>query len=427
MPDRDKLLNIVYNHEIQLPPRFLGSCFLLLHKYLIRNTDYRFVYHFRKEEYRHKQFILIGDHASRGVYAYTITGSPNPYMNIVLGFHNLFSRRFFRFLLALEVIPKKLYEPDLHAMGQMSRVVKRGGCLCFFPEGIQSVSGSTMPMNPGTIAFLKRQGVDVILCKSYGAYLCSPRYRRDLAKGPMEFHYEVLFTGKELKEKREEELYAKYLERFSYNDFLWNKMAHHRYVFEGGSARGIEGILYHCPRCHKEFGIYGDGDDIICRACGNRIHLDEYYELRPYEGSICGFDSIDAWFKYQRRLVRQEIRDEAFAAIYEADLVTLHYDKLYDEQEYVIGCGTVTISREGIRYTGTKNGETVDILYELKHIPSFTFMPQKDNDFYYGGEYLLFRPKKDKARVVKYMMYVEELHNLGDPHWDKVSRDVYGQ
>ncbi len=372
-----------------------------------------------------KQVILLADHATVHAFKYVLCGYNLAKFNTVIGYQNIFNKIYFNLLLKLGIIPKKLYETDSKSVFEMMKVLKLGGSLCLFPEGIQSASGSTHPIFPATAKLLKKACVPVVLCKSYGSYLVRPRYKKSENKGHQEYHYEILFTEEELKKLTVEQIYDKMLDRFKFNDFEWNKVARCSYKGKAPLAEGIESILYRCPKCGSEFTIKTQGEHIVCENCKNDIVLNEYYDLLPAtEKDYLPYSSIDQWFKAQRKIVQEEVKHE-YRYEYECDLYDLHTEKLSSKPFYCCGEGVVTLTNDGIRYCGTRHGESVDLFFDVKGAPSFVFSPNKDNDLYYNDVYYSFRPKKDVKKVVKYMMLVEESHRLVDPVWDKISADVY--
>lgn len=420
-----KLLTTIENRKVNIPKFFISKTMRTLLSIKSRHMKTKYYYDFDKREMRKKQVILISDHASRDTFFYTLCGYKFVNPNIVMGFQNLFKKYLFSLFLKSGVILKNLYEPDIRATKEMFDVVKKGGSICLFPEGIQSTSGSTHPMNPSTIKFIKKLGLDVVLANSYGSYLSRPRYTNQTKKGRIEIHYSILFTKKELKEKSVDELYQKYLERFKYNDFTWNEEHHYKYIGKEPNFKGITKILYYCPKCHSEFTLTEKENSFVCSKCQNEATLDEYYNLIPINGSFIPYKNIDEWYKEQRKIVKEEVKDPNFSITYDCYSVDLHYDKLYKDQYYIDGEGSITINHDGIRFKGVRKGKEVEYFFELINLPSFAFTPGLENDLYYHGVYYCFRPKTDNLKTVKYMLCVEEMHNLIDEAWRKVSEDVY--
>ena len=422
------LLEVLNNRVVTLPTK---STEILLRTILglkvLFSPKAKYYYHDDFKPLKMKPVILIGDHASRDNFYYVLHGWRYTRPNVVVGYQNIFIKGLFKIMLRAQVILKSLYEADLSAMRNMMKVISMGGSLCFFPEGIQSTSGSTHPMNPATLKFLKKMKTPVVLCKSYGSYLVRPRYKNELSKGHHEYHYHLLFTKEELEEKSVEELYDKYLKMFSYNDLTWNQSHHYKYKGKTSTINGLDKIIYHCPKCHSEFTMEINNNSMRCKACGNEITMDSEYQIKAINGSYLPYKTIDEWYKDQRRMVRDELMKGDLNITYDAYLVDIYTKKLKSDPYYVVGEGTVNITKEKITYTGTRNGEDVKYEYSISATPSFPFTPGKDNDLYFNNKYNCFRPKKDNIKVVKYMLYVEEAHNLIDPVWDKASRDVYDE
>lgn len=418
---------LVNSRRLELPKKSVARLLLSILKIKQFKSDVSYVYHFDKKEMKGKQVILIADHATRNAYIHVLSGYKFIMPNIVVGYQNIFIKFLFKLLLKVGVIPKKLYQADRKSVVEMLSALKLGGSLCFFPEGIQSNSGSTHPIFSATGKFLKKAGVTVVLCKSFGSYLVRPRYKKSDNRGRQEFHYEILFNEQQLKEMTVEEIDKRLLERFQYNDFEWNKIHRNKYFGKQPLAQDIENIIYYCPKCCSEFTITTEGEDIVCNHCHNAIHLNEYYDLSPKtEKDYLPYTSIDEWFKAQRKLVKEEVKS-MFCYEYECEIYDIHTDKTSIKPFYCCGEGTMTLTNEGLRYRGTRHNENVDLFFDVKSVPSFVFTPNQDNDLYFNDVYYSFRPKKDRIKVVKYMLLVEESHCLVDDTWKKISESVYGE
>ncbi len=421
-------LTILNERQISLPKKRAARLMRLLLRVLCRGADVSYHYDFDAEKMKGKQVILLSDHATRDAYKYVLRGYPFIDPNVVIGYQNIFIKGLFGLLLRGGIIPKKLYQADPKSIMDMLKVLHMGGSLCIFPEGIQSTAGGNHPIFSGTAGLLKKAEVPVVLCKSYGAYLVKPRYKKSENRGHQEFHYEILFTAEEIKVLSVEEINERLLARFRYNDFLWNKSARYRYTNKKEPlAAGIEGILYRCPRCGAEFTIKTEGEHILCTACGNTVLLNEYYDLIPRgEGDLLPYTSVYEWFLDQRAAAKREA-EAGFLYEYECEMYDVHSDKLSFSPYYPCGEGKATITEKTVSYRGTRHGEEVDFVFDIKAMPSFIFTPNQDNDFYYDNIYYSLRPKSDRLRVVKYMLLVEEAHRLLDDGWDKISREAYGQ
>lgn len=403
------------------PNRLLYGILAVIFGVISRKNNVHYVYDFDVRQFKNKPFILLSQHASRNDFIYVTYGMRKTRFNIVVGYYNFFSRFVFTLLRMVGAIPKKLYAPDLGAVLNIRHVVKNGGSVLLFPEGIQSTSGSNHPINPATIKLLKSCKLPVVLCRSEGAYKSRPRYKRDNCKGKMTYRYTMLFDEKELQESSEEQLYDKLMENFRYNEFSDNQVE-----FKGKypHSYGLDKILYICPKCGSEFTLITHEKGIRCTHCNNNVNIDSRYRLYGTKEDIVPSD-IDSWYKWQRSVVRQQVSDDNFVLQGRFEYQVIDKYKLHTPAEQTVGEGKLTLNKEGLHYFGTVNGKEVVQHYDIANIPSLPFTPGQSVDLYYGNDYICFKAMSNPSEVVKWMLCSEELHNLTDPKWKKVSDDAY--
>ena len=305
----------------------------------------------------------------------------------------------------------------------MLAVLNRGGNLALFPEGIQSLSGSTHPINPATCKFLKRSGATIVVCKSEGAYLCQNRFSKDIKKGKIDVYYDIVFTPEELQNLTEDQIYDKLIKNFSYNEFKLNKVRHERYVGKLPNADGLDKIIYKCPHCQKEFSFEVVGDTMTCKDCGYAISVDEYYDLHVKSNHKLYFDNIDDWFKWQRKTVQQKMGDNFTPLTQTGALYKLRTDKLKKppKNRILIKKGKITLDKE---FLTVDDGEKLKL--STKSIYSLTFSLSGFLEFYHENEYYEIELDGDTRQLVLWTLYSEEIHNLIDSRWAKASNDVYG-
>jgi 1-acyl-sn-glycerol-3-phosphate acyltransferase len=288
------------DRKIKKPNPFLMSIVMFLLGVLNRAYKVKFSYDFNLKSIKKQPTILLSAHSSRLEFIYAMYGFKRKDINMVCGYQNIIKKGLYRIFLSLGVISKYLYQPDLVSVKNMCKVLKRNGCLGLFPEGIQSTSGSTHPINPATAQFIKRSKASIVVATSRGAYLATNRYSSDRKRGYIGIEYSLLFTPEMLESLSENEIYTMLLEKIRYNDFEFNKMARNKYIGKKPNAYGIDKILYKCPSCNVEHMLHVENDDIICKECGLKIRVNEYYDLISNDNKKAP-GSIDEWYKYQRR------------------------------------------------------------------------------------------------------------------------------
>jgi 1-acyl-sn-glycerol-3-phosphate acyltransferase len=414
------------NRKIKKPNPFFMSVAMWVLGLLNKSYKVKFSRDYDPKMLKGKPTILLASHASRLEFIYMMYGFKRKDINMVCGYQNIIQKGLYHPLLKLGVISKYLYQPDIVCVKQMFKVLKRNGAIGLFPEGIQSTSGSTHPINPATAHFIKHSKANVVVATSQGAYLATNRYSKDRKKGPINVNYSWLFTPETLNALSEEEIYRMILQKISYNDFAFNKVARHKYVGKKPNAFGIDKILYKCPECQEEDTLYVEQDRIICKHCAFSVRVNEYYDLVDIKGKGCPAD-IDAWYKWQRRCVAAQVKDENFALTLHGSLCALKLDKLRKapKDREVLSVGEAKLTRQGLSFTGTLDGQSVDFEFDAKLVYSLTFSTQGFLEFYHNNDYFMIVPDDNAKNLIKWTLASEEIHNLYDEKWRIACADVY--
>ena len=200
---KDRLIN----RKIKKPNPFVMSFCMGALGVLNKAYKVTFSYDYPVKSLNGKPTILLASHASRLEFMYMLYGFKRKDINMVCGYQNILKKGIYPLFLSLGIISKYLYQPDIVCLKQMFKVLKRNGALGVFPEGIQSTSGSTHPINPATAQFIKRSKANVVVATSKGAYLATNRYSSDRKKGPIHIDYSLLFTPEMLETLTEKEIY----------------------------------------------------------------------------------------------------------------------------------------------------------------------------------------------------------------------------
>ncbi|MEG2014853.1 MAG: hypothetical protein RR086_03895 [Clostridia bacterium] len=383
------------------------------------------IINFDLNSYKGTPVVFLSAHAQRTDFSYLCETILPFYPCAVVGYLNIMSKSRYFLMGKLNVISKKLYEPDYLAVAKIMRAIKDGRSILLFPEGIQSTSGSNQPINPTTIKLLKKLGVPVISIHSCGAYLTLPRFATAPRIGKITYTYDLLFSAQQVKDYSAEKMYEMVKEKLKFNDFEYNKTARIKYIGKEPNAKGVTKILYKCPCCGEEFTLSEYGENVKCSNCGYGVNINEYYDLTPLKPNDFVFNDIDKWYKWQRKEVRKEVLQENFLMSTPCILKTSDKYRLHTKPLHKVGEGEITLNHSGFYYKGTKDGQPFQFFCEISAIPSAPFGPGVDFDIYYEDEYYCIEPNQNKIQVVKWMLACEELHNLIDEKWEKVSDDVY--
>ena len=369
-------------------------------------------------------FILISNHASRADYLFNAIYLKER-VNFVLGYNEFFRSHLSSTVNSINCIPKKNFQFEVKPIMTVSEILKQGGVISIYPEGMNSISGANQPVAIGTGSFLKRLGVPVYYSVIKGGYLSCPKYNNTDRPGKVESVVDIMFTKEELEAMTPEEIEDHVNERLYHDDYEWNKKRKIHYKTKGKTAEGLETLLYWCPKCHKEFTMASKGDDIYCTNCGNGAKLDDTYEMHPFTKECVIPSTQTKWFNMERALIREEIKDPKFEMKCHVKLGTLpKYELLKDKKtSEIVGEGEITLNHEGFTYQGSKNGEEVTLHLSLDKLPSYGMCTDVTRFYtFFDGEFHEFYP--DNNIVMKWFMATEELHRYHGGKWQDFKFDV---
>lgn len=411
--------------KVQPANKFLAGFFRFVFRIICKQRNVEFVYDDDYLKLEKEQMILLGQHRSRLDYYYVYAGLHRSNYHILCGYQNIFEPVIYHLLKRLGVIAKMLYQPDSHATMQLFRATKMGDSVIIFPEGIQSTSGATHPINPATMKLLMKLKLPVALVTLKGAYFTRPRYSTDIKKGKITAHYSILFHKEDYENLSQEQLYAKLLDRFQYNEFEEHK--DDKVAFRGKKPNiyGLDNIIYRCPECAAEYHFTTEGDQMRCTRCGFAVTMDAYYDITPVSGKL-PFANINDWYLWQRQKLAEEVENDSFFLSTQVKIGRINVKKLGKNHSLdYYGQGTLTLTNKGLTYYGTADGACTELFFHPKQVFSLTMSLDYDLDLYYDGTYYNFKFLENEKQVTKWMLAAEEIHNLYDPAWRSVSNEVY--
>ncbi len=386
---------------------------------LFMYPKYRVKYTFKTDFRRQKgPYILISNHASRLDYIFTGVPTLPARMNYVAGYNEFHRSHLAGVFSLLHVIPKKNFTPDIHTIKQISHVLREGGHVVLFPEGMSSISGANQPIVSGTGKFLKHYKVPVYFSIIRGGYLTSPKYNLRDRVGHVEVEFDTLFTPEQLAEMPPEQIEDRVNEALYHDDYAWNKVAGHHYDIGENGAEHLEDLLFWCPKCGRQHTMVGEGNTLRCTDCGNGMTLTDTYEMIPFDGNSVIPETQTAWFNAQREVIKAEVADENFRLAEHVKLGMLPDYELLKNQatSEVVGEGELVLDRTGLTYTGTKNGEDFTFHIESKNLPTYGMCTDLSRFYtFYQGEFVEFYPEHNV--VEKFFLATEEIHRLNGGAW----------
>lgn len=413
------------NRKIKKPNPLLARIVQFAFKRISKKRNVEFVYTDEFLKIKDSQAIYLCQHKSSLDYIYLFAGIKNLDIHVLCGYQNVFQKRIFKMLKHLGVIAKMLYQPDVQATAQMLQAVKRGGSLAIFPEGIQSTSGSTHPINPATKNFIKKVGLPVVLVTLKGAYFSRTRYSTDVKKGKITVTFDKLFSGEDCKNLSKEQIHNIILRRVQYNEFEEFKDEKVAFIGKKPNIYGLDNIIFKCPNCQSEYSFSTENEVMTCHNCQFSVKMDEYYDIASVNGEL-PFKNVDEWYKWQRKIIAKEVLSDDFKLSTRVKIGNINVKKLDNNYSLLFhGEGELTLTNKGLYYNGIYDGKDVSMFFEPEQVYSLTMSLNYDLDLYYKNEYFNFKLLHEEKHVAKWMIAAEEIHNLYDTTWKEVSQEVY--
>lgn len=364
--------------------------------------------------------FLVWNHLSRLDHSYLIDAAYPRRISIVAGYPEFFRSHLHTVFKLNQILPKKNYTQDIPGMKAMQSILNQGGCVAFSPEGMSSIYGTNQPVVPGSGHYLKHYGYPVYFMEMRGQYLTNTKVCLDERIGRTEATMKLLFTPEDLERMSDQEVEDELNRVFRHNDYLWGKEKHIKWTKMDNACDRLSDICYKCPKCGAEIQMEIKGNTMWCKACGNGVKVNEYYDFEPlHEGDVFP-ETPAAWYRMERADVIKAIRaDKNYSYTVP---VTVGYQPPYryvkDKMKTTAPCGKgdITFDHTGIHFTGEKLGQPFkfDLSYEI----IYSLVIERATDIfglYVGGEWYEFTP--EEPVVGKLILITEEMHRLHYNIW----------
>ena len=345
-----------------------------------------------------KPAIVLCNHGSflDFLYAETLLIKSRPhYITARLYFYHKYLGRLLR---ALGCFPKSMFALDTESTKNCLRVLRNGEILAMMPEARLSTVGRFEDIQPTTYSFLKKAQVPVYTIKLRGDYFSKPKWGKGLRRGAVvEAELDILFTAEQVSQLTVAEIQTAVEQRLNYDEFSWLESHPEIHYRSKRLAEGLENVLMLCPVCGKKHTLYTKGKDIFCSQCGKLTSLDDRYGF-PEDFR---FRNFAQWYDWQMDALNQQICNDPDYTL--QSQVELRLPSEGKGLTRSAGTGSCTLSREGLRYVGTKDGEDVDVCFPLKQIYRLLFGAGENFEIYNGTEIWYFVPELKQSSVEWYM------------------------
>lgn len=261
-------------------------------------------------------------------------------------------------------ICKRKFTNDVVLVRQIKHVIQNGDICMIYPEARYSLCGTTavLPASLGTLCKYMRVPVVTLIC--HGHHINSPFWNlHQRGVRPTEAELTVQFTADELKDATVDEINARLVSAFQYDEYAWQKARGIRVTYPK-RAEGLEKVLYQCPHCKTEYRMASEGSVLFCGACHKRWKYSELGELEAEQGET-EFSHIPDWYEWERANVRSEIE----SGTYDSGELPVTVRSLPNAKKFILlGEGTLRHSMDGFSVHGIDgDGDAFEM---VKPVPS---------------------------------------------------------
>ncbi len=271
------------------------------------------------------------------------------------------------------VIPKQQFQTNVSDMKKMRSAIQAGRPLAIYPAGLMTENGLSTPIPEATGKFLQWLGVDVYLAYTKGSYFTNPKWGKGFRKGKITLNVTKLIAKEELKNYTSDELQLIVHQSLDYNAYQQqeNDMIPYK---KGNSIKGLENVLYWCPKCNKEFTNKNISYDTMkCSYCGNEVYLDKFGFINPKTENDIYYKHVSDWYnKIYNNLYEEVKENNEYYLQSNMTLKMLDYKK---HQFYEVGTGNVILNKEKFIINVPINNEYRVIEVPIKTIPILPFKP----------------------------------------------------
>ena len=228
--------------------------------------------------------------------------------------------------------------------------------------------------------------------------MANPKWGKGFRRGALvEAELDILYTAEQIKTISVEEIKKGVEARLYYNEFEWlEKRPNIRYQSRN-IAEGLENILTTCPKCNRKHTLVTEKNKVFCEHCGYLTSVDRRYGFT--EGFR--FKNFAQWYDWQKDLLAKEISENPNYVL--SSKVELRLPGNGDGLTRHGGQGVCTLSREGLTYEGTKDGENVQLCFPIRQVYRLLFGAGENFETYDGEEIQFFVPEEKRSAVEWYM------------------------
>ena len=337
------------------------------------------------EKIEEKSYVSIGTHTSVLDFYFTAKANKKNRINMVCNRYYTQLKSTRGLVSLLQVIPKSLFAPDIETIKGVLEAKKAGCVIDIRPEGRLSTDGSCFPPAPGTASLIKKLGLSVYFNSTVGGYFARPKWRSNFAKNNVKVTMKRLLTAEQVQQMSVLEI-----EDFLATLFNYDECEEYKKVTPKKNSvdvRGLEGVIYRCPKCHSEGVFESTKTTLTCSHCGNTLTFNDNY--------LADGKTISQLFSEQKQALGNplDFSDRQNCKVKRMDLKK---GKMID-----CGQGECELKDGRITFNGTIDGEQKTFSHDTDSLYALAFSVNEEFEFYYDKVLYYFYPE-DKLAPIKW-------------------------
>lgn len=352
--------------------------------------------------------VLLGSHTGNLDFLFALATLRKKRFHGVVAAYFFRNRRIAWLLNLLRCIKKEQFRADVESIARMKNTIDMGESVLIYPEGEVNGTGRTAPFSDSIAKLAKLLKAPLYAARTHGGYFARPKWNPVQHRGNVEIEIELIATADEVKALSTGELYRRMEEKLFVDDYAWQKQRMIPFFKNcKNPAKGLENLLYLCPKCGGECTTRTEGNEIYCTRCGNRGTMDEYGFLHPLDGSCVIPQMVPDWVELEREALRREIADDGFSLSapcylqYHIDPKTTAYTD--------VGRGTATLTHKQLIYEGTAEGKPIRYEFPLEGIYKFPFNMGSQFDVPNAERLISIRPQNGQINE-KFVLALPLIH-----------------
>lgn len=313
-----------------------------------------------------------------------------------------------RFVLRLvKVIHRDQFKNDTTSILKMKRVIERGGIIAIAPAGQVSIHGNMPYINPVIVKLLKMCKADVYTLQTTGSYLAAPKWCLSKRKYPISVKCVKTFSKEEIKSLDTDTLYNKITNDLNVCDRVYQQVANIE-IKGKNLTKGLENILFICPKCEKKYTFESIENTLKCSCCGNTVVYNKYGFLEKSSDSDIILNDEALWCDYQKHQIMELIKANNYH--FESS-VSFYSNPNKEFKLELVGRGKLVFNNDTLKYIGTYLDKEIVKEFNLNILTQFPFSPNVRFNIPDEDGMLEFVPD-NKQEVYEWATLIDAYHTL---------------